>query len=104
MESGRSPYNPSTGSMLQDSKFDIKYGKGHSKGVIYSDQVTIADITVDQTFGCAMEVSQDDINDRALDGLIGLAFDSGSKLPHNGHDADPNATKAPLNSSVCLLK
>lgn len=98
MDSGRLPYNPSTGKKFNGSSFDINYGKGYAKGDIYSDQVTLAGITVDQTFGCAMNVSQDEINDRAIDGLIGLAFDSGSSLPHNGHDAQNLATQSPLNT------
>lgn len=98
METGRSVYSPVTGRKMTGSKFDIKYGKGHADGDVYSDKVSIGNITVDQAIGCAKDVSQDDINDRAMDGIIGLGFDSGTKVPHNGHDAEPSATRSALNS------
>lgn len=100
MESGRDAYNPSTGKKDDTSKFNIKYGAGYAKGSIYVDKVTLGSITVDQSIGCATKVDSEDVNDRKLDGIIGLGFDSGSTKPHNGHDAQPSATKSALNSGM----
>jgi aspergillopepsin I len=100
MESGREAYNPSTGSKINGSTFNIKYGAGYAKGSVYADKVTLGGITVDQSIGCATDVDSDDVGDRNLDGLVGLGFDSGCVLPHNGQDAQPSATKSALNSGM----
>lgn len=100
METGREAYNPSTGKKDDKSKFNIKYGAGYAKGTVYKDKVTMGGITVDQSIGCATDVDNDDVNDRSLDGLVGLGFDSGTKTKHNGHDAYPSATKTALNSGT----
>ena len=103
METGRDVYNPITGKKLKgkdgkDASFNIKYGKGFAKGHVYSDKVTIGGITVNQAIGCATSVSKEDIDDRNMDGLIGLAFNSGSKNLPTGLTQKATATKSAMNS------
>ena len=103
MEANREAYNPATGKRLKstedgkDASFSIKYGLGYAKGHVYTDKVTMGGIQVDQAIGCATSVSQSDVDDRNLDGLMGLAFNSGSKLLQQPPQL-PTATKSAFNS------
>jgi len=103
MESGRDVYNPVTGKKLKgkdgkDANFNIKYGKGFAKGHVYSDQVQLGGVTVNQAIGCATSVSKEDVDDRNMDGLVGLAFNSGSKNLPSGLTQKATATKSAVNS------
>jgi hypothetical protein len=98
MDTNRSAYNPSTGKQLPNGQFSVKYGAGFAKGTVYYDTVEFAGMSVNQSIGCATSVDTDDINDRNLDGLIGIGFNSGSKTVHNGQPQDPSATKSAMNS------
>ncbi|KAH8599907.1 aspartic peptidase domain-containing protein [Bisporella sp. PMI_857] len=102
MEHGREAYNPSTGKKMKadgkDAAFNIKYGKGYAKGHVYTDKVTLAGMTVDQAIGCATSVSKEDVDDREMDGIIGIGFNSGSKTLVDGLAQYPSATKSAMNS------
>jgi len=99
METNRTVYDPSTGTRLEPKgEFNVKYGSGFAKGTVYRDKVTMGNLTVEQSIGCATSVDAGDINDRKLDGLIGIGFNSGSKHVHNGVDQSKSATKSPTNT------
>lgn len=96
---------------MDGAQFKITYGLGEADGDIYVDKVTMAGITVQQAIGCAKNVDTGDATDvngtgtggrtmQHLDGLIGLAFNSGSKNAHNGQNEPPQATKSALNSGM----
>lgn len=86
--------------MEPGGEFNVKYGSGFAKGVVYTDKVELGGITVDQAIGCATGVDNVDVDDRNLDGLIGIAFNGGSKTVHNGRDQNPSATKSAMNSGI----
>jgi len=55
--------------------FSIQYGSGYMTGVVGQDVVNIAGLSINQSFG--MSLTEDDTFDQgALDGLIGMAFES----------------------------
>ncbi|EPT04076.1 hypothetical protein FOMPIDRAFT_1022155 [Fomitopsis schrenkii] len=80
-------YDPSSSSSSQEQSgtFEIEYGDGsEASGPIYTDDVTVAGISVtDQTLSAVTSESGDLVGDVA-DGLMGMAFPALSNL-----DADP---------------
>jgi hypothetical protein len=101
--SGHDLYNPSTGTKLDGSSFNVKYGSGCAKGDVYMDRVTTGSITASQAVGCATSVDANDAADHRLDGIMGVGFNSGSKSVNNGYPQSPSATKSALNAGEAPL-
>ncbi|ROW08629.1 hypothetical protein VPNG_06247 [Cytospora leucostoma] len=78
---GQSTYNPSdssTASKLSGYSWEIEYGDGSSSsGIVYTDVVEIAGVTVtSQAVEAAETVSSSFTEESAVDGLVGLGFNS----------------------------
>ncbi|KUI73844.1 Endothiapepsin [Cytospora mali] len=78
---GQSVYTPSdssTSKKLSGYTWDISYGDGSSSsGVVYTDKVAIGGVTVtSQAVECAKTVSSSFTEESAMDGLVGLGFNS----------------------------
>ncbi|KZT71389.1 acid protease [Daedalea quercina L-15889] len=86
----------SSTSEAQSGTFEIEYGDGsEASGPIYTDDVTVAGISVtDQTFSAVTSESGNLVGD-AADGLMGMAFPALSQL-----DADPYFWTAISQSAV----
>lgn len=78
---GQDSYDPtdsSTAELLSGYTWDISYGDGSSSsGVVYTDTVSIGEVTVtSQAVEAAETVSSSFTSESAIDGLLGLGFDS----------------------------
>ncbi|KAH8893924.1 aspartic proteinase [Thozetella sp. PMI_491] len=77
---GQSIYTPgssSTAKLVSGATWSISYGDGSSSsGVVYSDVVNIGGVSVTQEVEAAKQVSSSFTSDSAIDGLVGLGFDS----------------------------
>lgn len=72
-------YNTSTGTPQTGEKWQIAYGEGTAKGVVYADQVTVGSITAtSQAVQAATSVSSGFTKDYLFDGVAGLGYPSGN--------------------------
>lgn len=79
VQAGHDVYDPqksTTFSLLEGHAWQIRYGDGSSaRGNVGTDSVEIGGVTVaNQAVELATQVSQSFVEDKALDGLLGLAF------------------------------
>lgn len=67
---------------ISNDKWKIGYGTGKVGGLLGSDSLTIANVTVDMTFGLASEAS-DELQSYPMDGIIGLGRASKGVFGHD---------------------
>lgn len=78
-QTGHSVYSPSNNaSKMSGYSWKISYGDGSSaNGDVYKDTVTVGGVTAQrQAVEAAEQISQQFVQDRDNDGLMGLAFSS----------------------------
>ncbi|KAI0471838.1 secreted aspartic proteinase precursor, partial [Xylariaceae sp. FL0804] len=102
---GQTTYDPdssSTSSLLKGETWSISYGDGSSSsGVVYTDVVTIGDLTVEsQAVEAAETVSSEFTSESALDGLLGLAFSKLNTVSPDEQDTWFDNIKSDLDSPL----
>jgi hypothetical protein len=95
---GHNQYDPKTGTKVDGATFSVTYGSGYAKGDVYTDRVSVGALTAHQAVGCATDTDATDSNDKQLDGIMGMGFNSGSKSVNNGYPQNPHATQSAANA------
>ena len=91
-------YNPQKSSSAKQEEglsWNISYGDGSSaSGNVFTDSVTVADITIStQSVEAAEKLSEDFLQDGSSDGLLGLAWPSINTVT-------PNSVKTPVENMI----
>ena len=88
---------------MPGEKLWYSYGRGSSKAnrPVYIDTVQAGGVTVQsQAVGCSNSLSSDFLYANYMDGILGLAFNSGSKSMFDEITQNPLATASPMSQSI----
>nr|WDD23885.1 aspartic protease [Penicillium sp.] len=103
-QAGHSIYKPgnNTGTKIAGATWQISYGDGSSaSGDVYKDTVTVGGVkATGQAVEAASKISQQFVNDKNNDGLLGLAFSSINTVKPQAQTTFFDTVKSQLDSPV----